>query len=282
MALRDQPYFPLYVQDYMTDEKLNMCCWATQGIYIKILCVLHKQESYGSILLKQISKQTSKQTSKQNLSKVEFFASILIRQIPCQLQEMINALTELIDFDVLQIDEAGLHQKRMVRDGLLSDTRSKSGKKGGENSLGKRKILLKQKSKQNTEYEYEDEYEDESINKKEKRGMGKKEKEDEILIDVPEDFQPIVRDWLEYKKSRKESYKSQQSIRAFTNKLLKLSAGNPETAKQIIEQSLANNWAGIFELKDNDNTSKKNNSISQDYKRSIYERLQSACGTDGL
>lgn len=149
MALRNQPYFPLYVQDYLTDEKLNMCSWATQGIYIKILCVLHKQESYGSILFKQ--------NSKQNESKINFFASILIKNLPCQLSDMIEALNELIDNQVLYIDNIGLHQKRMVKDGEISDKRSKAGRKGGGNpNLFKQNS--KQTDKQNTEYEYE--YED--------------------------------------------------------------------------------------------------------------------------
>ncbi len=41
-----------------------------------------------------------------------------------------------------------------------------------------------------------------------------------------------------------------ESEKAFYNKLLKLSNNNPVTAKSIVEQSMANNWAGIFELKE--------------------------------
>jgi len=53
MALRDQPYLPLYVQDIMTDEKLNECSAASHGIYIKgIMCLMHKSETYGKIMLK--------------------------------------------------------------------------------------------------------------------------------------------------------------------------------------------------------------------------------------
>ena len=146
MALRNQPYFPLYVQDYLTDEKLNMCSWQTQGIYIKILCILHKQSSYGSILLKQ--------NFKQNESMINYFASVLIRNLPCQFENMVEALTELIDNEVLTIDDLGLHQKRMVKDGAISDERSKAAKKGGGNpNLFKQNS--KQTVKQNTEYEYE-------------------------------------------------------------------------------------------------------------------------------
>lgn len=55
--------------------------------------------------------------------------------------------------------------------------------------------------------------------------------------------------WLDYKKSRKEKYKNQTSIQAMVKNLFTLSGGNPNTATAIIEQSMANNWAGLFALK---------------------------------
>lgn len=144
MALRDQPYIPLYIQDYLTDERLNMCSWSTQGIYIKIMCVLHKQDEYGSILFKQNSKQSS--------SSIEYFASVFVKNLPCQLPDMISAITELIENEVLYIDSNGLHQKRMKKDGQTSLKRSKAAKDGGGNpNLFKQTV--KQTVKQNTEYE---------------------------------------------------------------------------------------------------------------------------------
>ena len=65
---------------------------------------------------------------------------------------------------------------------------------------------------------------------------------------LPE-YKPIFSDWLEYKKQRKEAYKTEKSIQLCYNKLVKLSGNNPDTARQIVEQSMANNWAGLFELK---------------------------------
>lgn len=150
MALRNQPYIPLYIQDYLTDEKLSMCSWSTQGIYIKILCILHKQKEYGQILFKQ--------NDKQNISMISNFALILIKFLPCQLNEMEFALSELIDYDVLQIDGCNLQQKRMIKDGLISEARSKAAKKGGGNpNLFKQntKHEFKQKDKQKHEYEIE-------------------------------------------------------------------------------------------------------------------------------
>ena len=59
--------------------------------------------------------------------------------------------------------------------------------------------------------------------------------------------------WLEYKKDRRENYKSEKSLKACYNKLVKLSKGNPAIASQIINEAIANNWAGFFELKNNKN-----------------------------
>ena len=58
MALRDQPYIPLYVQDFMTDEKLSECSAESTGVYIRAMCIMHKSQEYGTVLLKQKDKQT--------------------------------------------------------------------------------------------------------------------------------------------------------------------------------------------------------------------------------
>lgn len=78
-------------------------------------------------------------------------------------------------------------------------------------------------------------------------------------------FQSILYDWFCYKAERKESYKSQRSMVACYHKLYNLSDGDANVAKQIIMQSMGNNWAGIFELKNNGNrnyTNKQGNSGS--------------------
>ena len=62
-------------------------------------------------------------------------------------------------------------------------------------------------------------------------------------------FIPLVEKWIEYKNSRKENYKSQVSLNAFVKILIKYSENKFENAENIIEQSMANNWAGIFKPK---------------------------------
>jgi len=61
------------------------------------------------------------------------------------------------------------------------------------------------------------------------------------------DFITLVIDWIEYKKSeKKQSYKTEKSLKTFINRLIKLSDGNFEKAKDLIETSIANNWSGLF------------------------------------
>lgn len=147
MALRNQPYLPIYVQDYLTDERLNRCEPATQGIYIKMMCLFHKCDPYGGILLKQ--------KDKQNESMCLNFASVLAKLLPFTLLDIEKALDELLEEKVLRIEGDFLYQKRMVKDNDISEKRSLSGSNGGKKTQSKNKKFAKAKSKANTEYEYD-------------------------------------------------------------------------------------------------------------------------------
>ena len=141
MTLRNQPYLPLYIQDYLTDEKLNECSAQAQGIYIKIMCVLHKQSEYGKLLLKQ--------KDKQNSSNIKNFAYKLVKHLPFSLELIESALIELTNEGVLVISGDYLIQKRMVKDNEISNKRAISGSKGGK--------IAQAKIKANTENEIENE-----------------------------------------------------------------------------------------------------------------------------
>ena len=123
MALRDQPYLPLYVQDFLTDEKLIECSASATGIYIRIMCIMHKSDEYGTIMLKQKDKQTSNQ--------IENFALKFAKFMPYDVKEIIIGLTELLNEGVLQNGGDKLMQKRMVKDNEISIIRAEAGKKGG-------------------------------------------------------------------------------------------------------------------------------------------------------
>ena len=76
--------------------------------------------------------------------------------------------------------------------------------------------------------------------------------------------------WMQYKIDRKEKYKSAISEKTFYDKLFEFSNGNPVIAEKIIDQSIANNWAGIFELKDGQNKEvKKQSAGASDYSKLV-------------
>lgn len=66
-------------------------------------------------------------------------------------------------------------------------------------------------------------------------------------------LRPQMDKWLNYKKSRGERYKTEQSLMVCAKKLHELSGGNALTADAIVEQSIASNYAGLFPLKQQNN-----------------------------
>ncbi|SEA78490.1 hypothetical protein SAMN04487851_1144 [Prevotella sp. tc2-28] len=70
---------------------------------------------------------------------------------------------------------------------------------------------------------------------------------------LEEPFRVLFNRWLDYKKGRGEKYKTQDSLQTAFRKLKSLSNDNPDEAAEIVEQSIGNNWAGLFALKNQNN-----------------------------
>lgn len=98
---------------------------------------------------------------------------------------------------------------------------------------------------------------------------------DNFLRELDDEYQDIVQEWFSYKRERKETYKSVRSMQAFVAKIKKLSRNNAKIAREIINQSMANNWAGIFQLK-NDDTKRAANPPSNDPKSRLEGVLRAA------
>lgn len=94
-----------------------------------------------------------------------------------------------------------------------------------------------------------------------------KEKEDspsfgksENLLSIPEDLkanEAEIKDWLEYKKQRGESFKP-KGLAAFFQKFREIP---PDKRREAVNHSMANNWAGLFE-KRSENGHKKHDAGS--------------------
>lgn len=154
MALNNQPYLPLYVNDWLSNTKLKSCSAMAHGIMINIMLLMHKEGDYGKVLLKQKFKQTDKQ--------ILNFASQFAKVLPFDLLEIENGLVELFDEKILLFDEDFIICSRMVRDAEISEKRALSGSKGGfstQNGVRKEgkkrgKKFAKAKSEANTDIEY--------------------------------------------------------------------------------------------------------------------------------
>ena len=81
---------------------------------------------------------------------------------------------------------------------------------------------------------------------------------------VVDDFRATFEKWLNYKKERKETYKGAISARQCYNRLLELSGNNAAIAEKIVNQSIANNYSGLFPLKEEKGAS---NNGAVDYNR---------------
>jgi hypothetical protein len=75
---------------------------------------------------------------------------------------------------------------------------------------------------------------------------------------LPDDFKEIIITWLKYKSEKGQSYK-ETGMKTLITKLLKDSSNNIETATEMIEYSMQNNYAGIFKPKTQKETKYRNN-----------------------
>lgn len=66
-----------------------------------------------------------------------------------------------------------------------------------------------------------------------------------------------IMEWLQYHRDIKKPYKSDLSLNRLLGEIKKYSGGKTEAAIEVINQSIANNWQGLFELKQNKQTTKQ-------------------------
>lgn len=87
--------------------------------------------------------------------------------------------------------------------------------------------------------------------------FGKEEQQAEVIeveeVKPQEEFYPCQEAldmWLAYKKEKRQEYRP-RGLAALKKKLLKMSNGNPEYAKVIVEHSMGNNYSGLYAPKNN-------------------------------
>lgn len=157
------------------------CSAAATGVYVRLMCIMHKTDPYGTILLRQ--------KDKQNADQILNFATKVAKSLPYPLPVIYDGISELLAENVLQIDGDKLLQKRMVKDGEISLKRSKSGKMGGEATKQKIENFAQAniQAKVSANTENENEYKDRIEGAGERKGdlsvvLPKMTKEDFVLF----------------------------------------------------------------------------------------------------
>ena len=92
----------------------------------------------------------------------------------------------------------------------------------------------------------------EKINKKEKPQNKKPPKPTEkkaAAFEIKNEVDKEFFRYLKYRKDIKKSYKSQDSLTVIYNRFVKWCNGSVDVAKQIVDNTIANGWIGLFPLK---------------------------------
>jgi len=150
--------------------------------------------------------------------------------------------------------DAGFINKRMHEEAEKRKKYSESRRNNKLNST-KKQDMINISSSYDKHMENENENEIEVINRNK---IQKKEKEEIVFISP--DWEDAWKGWMEYKKvEHGNKFKSSKTEQTAINNLVDLAGGDLETAKKIINQSISNNYKGLFKLKETKNASTKSN-----------------------
>lgn len=113
--------------------------------------------------------------------------------------------------------------------------------------------IISKSHDQHMENEIENEIEDvlDVLNSEKKTQNMSKAKDTENIplpFDTPE-FVAIWAEWLQYRKERRFGAYTPTGLKRTFNKLLADCGGRSDAAVQIVDQSISNNWQGLFPLK---------------------------------
>lgn len=115
---RKRPWMKFWVADFANDVQLRECSAEATGVYIRIICLMHISDPYGTI--------TVETTSPAPID----FAKRIFRHTPYEIAVIHRSINELISNGVLYIEGSRLCQKRMMTDYAYSKGQSDKGRTG--------------------------------------------------------------------------------------------------------------------------------------------------------
>ncbi len=212
------PAFQFYPSDWVRDMgpySLEMC-----GAWINILCSLFWDGGKQTKTLDEWAR-----ILRENRKKTEKIFDFLEKK-------------GIADFERLDNQNVTIISRRMVRDFRITQLRKEVGKLGGNPNLKKTSpALLNQTDNQKPTP---------SSSSSSSSSISSKNKHIECPVGIKEETWTA---FLEMRKSMKAPL-TEYSAKLIVDKLAKLSPGNGDGMELILQQTIANNWKGVFPLKD--------------------------------
>ena len=116
------PWYKFYPTDWQSDPALRMCNLAARGLWIEMLCLMHKAHPYGHLLV-------------NGQSPTDTQLGVLVGAPPDQVAAMLG---DLEIAGVFSRTRAGvIYSRKMSRMAKMAASARKNGRKGGNPSLRK-------------------------------------------------------------------------------------------------------------------------------------------------
>jgi len=127
-----RPSFQFYPNDWDSDPALRCCSMAAQGLWLRMMCIMHNATPYGYLKIGE------------NIVD----RRILARNVGEDMGDITAWWDEIITFGVASVDENGcLYSRRMIRDEDIRQKRANCGKLGGRPKANQKQNESKHQSK---------------------------------------------------------------------------------------------------------------------------------------
>ena len=210
-------------------------------------------------ILSQISRSLSRQKIRTILRRLERCETIKRKSTS---EFSIITICNYDSYQVSEIDEQPTSNQRVTNEQPTNNQRITN-----EQPTNNQRATTNKNNKEEKELQKGKEEEKKVFTPLPPKGEISEELENYILPD----FLPLLKIWLQNRRTKKQSYKSDESIKYFYNRLLKYSDGDITKANEIISISIANNWSGIFELAPKNKTGNQNERTNNEQQQRQYE-----------
>ncbi len=120
MSERRKPWMKFYPADWQADEGLRQCGAAARGVWIELIAIMHKAETYGHLLIAGTSPSDAE----------------IARAIAMEARTVRAGIAELERWRVFSRTAEGvIYSRRMVEDAAQAERDAENGRGGGNPRL---------------------------------------------------------------------------------------------------------------------------------------------------